>query len=103
MTLSALKRFKAKPSPIIGVGRRALGHPVIPTAVSGEELFANDVERLNAEDPGWDEPVRVADARRRLEGGMPIFKARAIFGKATVNRALQEIELTVASDASWWT
>jgi len=41
-----------------------------PGFISEEEALAEELDRLDRENPGWDHAVRLAAARRLLESGM---------------------------------
>jgi hypothetical protein len=86
-----LKKLRAKAAPDAVGRQRLLGHG-LPDVVSGEEDLATDVERLHDREPGWDEPMRVAGAQRRLQAGMPRDRVIAIYGKATVALAVRQME-----------
>lgn len=57
-----------------------------------EENFLHDIEELGTWLPHWDEPARVAGAKRRLLNGMPESTVRLIYGHSSVNQALKELK-----------
>ncbi len=63
-----------------------------PKWVSEEEYFADDVERLDQESPGWDDPLRVQDAIYRLTSGMKREAVVCIYGEETVASAEKALE-----------
>jgi hypothetical protein len=88
ISLRTLKRVKTKAMLALAATRRRLCHADAPVMVTAEVLFSEDLERLSADVPGWDEPMREAGARRLLDNGVPLSKVRQIYGEATVDSAL---------------
>jgi hypothetical protein len=60
---------------------------------SAAEHFSQDVAWLNRNHPGWDDTMRVNGAMRRLRGGMPEEKVRAIFGAFVTQTACDRLTL----------
>ena len=76
--------------------RDALEH-----ARSGADYFADDIEDLHLSNPGWDEPMRVRGAMRRLRGDRSpeaIQAVEAIFGRETVIAALKQLGAKVSME-----
>lgn len=60
------------------------------SVVTEAEMLAEDVAQLSRQEPGWDEPMRVLGAVRRLTldaSAEGVARATLIFGKATVAAA----------------
>lgn len=57
-----------------------------------DENPLHDAEELGTWVPHWDEPARVAGAKRRLLNGMPESTVRLIYGNSSVDQALKELK-----------
>ena len=64
---------------------------VVAPFESDEEHLARDVAELDRSSPGWREGSRVANAKHRLEQGLPEATVIAIFGEATTREALAQL------------
>jgi len=87
--MSTTTKPQAKRESLVATAARTLLGSPATASVSGEEFYLDDVARLDVQMPGWDEPARVAGARRRLSTGMPVDKVQAIYGRRTVELAQQ--------------
>jgi hypothetical protein len=57
-----------------------------------EDYFQHDLDSLDKESPGWDESVRVEEARLRLKQGLSRQQVAAVYGARILEAALHSEE-----------
>ena len=80
----------------------ALRGPATPRSPECEPIadhLARDVQTLDTTSPGWREDSRGANAKLRIERGMPHALAVATFGATTAEEALRQLR-SGASDST---
>lgn len=61
-----------------------------------EDYLQRDLDALDQQSPGWDEPLRIREALLRLEQGLSEQQVRAVYGDRTLDAALRRRQKVAA-------